>query len=66
MKCQKVILRLIQKVIEESYIQEHFTDLLTGIRKMNEEIDTTVRGVDDASGTGFLQVPQTLQKRHSL
>ena len=27
-----------------------FTDLLTGIRKMNEEIDTTVRGVDDASG----------------
>ena len=27
-----------------------FTDLLTGIRKMNEEIATTVRGVDDASG----------------
>lgn len=26
-----------------------FTDLLTGIRKMNEEIATTVRGVDDAS-----------------
>lgn len=23
--------------------------MLTGIRKMNEEIDTTVRGVDDAS-----------------
>ena len=42
-----------------------FTDLLTGIRKMNEEIATTVRGVDDASGR-FLQVSQILQKRHSL
>ena len=40
-----------------------FTDLLTGIRKMNEEIATTVRGVD---GGRFLQVPQILQKQHSL
>lgn len=27
-----------------------FADLLTGVRKMNKEIDTTVRGVSDASG----------------
>ena len=41
-----------------------FTDLLTGIRKMNEEIDTTVRGVDDASGqvlTGFTNLAEAAQ-----
>ena len=38
-----------------------FTDLLTGIRKMNEEIDTTVRGVDDASGsTNLAEAAQSL------
>lgn len=41
-----------------------FTDLLTGIRKMNEEIDTTVRGVDDASGqvlTGSTNLAEAAQ-----
>lgn len=41
-----------------------FTDLLTGIRKMNEEIDTTVRGVDDASGqvlTGSMNLAEAAQ-----
>ena len=41
-----------------------FTGLLTGIRKMNEEIDTTVRGVDDASGqvlTGSTNLAEAAQ-----
>ena len=41
-----------------------FTDLLTGIRKMNEEIATTVRGVDDASGqvlTGSTNLAEAAQ-----
>ena len=41
-----------------------FTDLLTGIRKMNEEIDTTGRGVDDASGqvlTGSTNLAEAAQ-----
>ena len=41
-----------------------FTDLLTGIRKMNEEIDTTVRGGDDASGqvlTGSTNLAEAAQ-----
>lgn len=37
-----------------------FTDLLTGIRKMNEEIATTVRGVDDASGQVLAEAAQSL------
>ena len=40
------------------------TGLLTGIRKMNEEIDTTVRGVDDASGqvlTGSTNLAEAAQ-----
>lgn len=38
--------------------------MLTGIRKMNEEIATTVRGVDDASGqvlTGSTNLAEAAQ-----
>ena len=38
----------IETECEKAYMGA-FTDLLTGVRKLNQQIDTTVRGVSEAS-----------------